>query len=109
MQQQQQPEQQQQQQPGSQAARQPSSQAAKQPGSQAAKQPASQRKHSGIKYVDFSLVFIRKMRFRDKKYQYFVGFIRFSENEVAVAAAAWCERPPFSSHSITFFVNVDIS
>ena len=41
-----------------------------QPGSQAAKQPASQRKHSGIKYVDFSLVFIRKMWFRDKKYQY---------------------------------------
>ena len=49
------------------------------------------------------------MRFRHKKYQYYIGFIRFSENEVAVAAAAWCDRAPFSCHSITFFLNVNIS
>ena len=44
-----------------------------------------------------------------KKYQYFVGFIRFSENKVAVAAAALVERPPHCSHSNFIFADVDIS
>ena len=42
-------------------------------------------------------------------YQYFIGFIRFREIEVAVAAAACMGGPPHCSHSNIFFANVDIS
>ena len=36
-------------------------------------------------------------------------FYSISEKNVAVAAAALVGRPPHYSHSITFFVNVNIS
>ena len=36
-------------------------------------------------------------------------FYSIFEKYVAVAAAALVERPPHCSHSITFFVNVNIS
>ena len=38
-----------------------------------------------------------------------MGFSRFSENKVAVAAAALVERPPHCSHSNFIFADVDIS
>ena len=43
------------------------------------------------------------------KYQYFIGFIRFCENKVAVAAAACMGGPPHCSHSNFIFADVDIS
>ena len=38
-----------------------------------------------------------------QKYQYFIGFYRFFEKSVAVAAAALMGGPSRCSHSITFF------
>ena len=79
--------------------------------SQTARPPGSQARQPGIRRANMLIFhcFIRKTRFRDKKYQYFVGFKRFSEKYVAVAAAAWVGLAPHCSHSITFFENVDIS
>ena len=54
----------------------------------------------------FFIAFIRENGFRDKKYQYFIGFYRFFEKNVAVLREPWCEVPPFPRHSITFFGKV---
>ena len=82
-----------------------------QPGAAASsqQQPAAARSSFGSQNVDFSFDLIRKTRFRPTKYQYFIGFIRFSKNKVAVAAAAWCDPPPHCSHSNFIFADVDIS
>ena len=41
-----------------------------------------------------------------KKKLLWCGFCAFYEKKVAVVRERWCGRPPFSSHSNFFFVNV---
>ena len=63
----------------------------------------SKLKH--LKYEAEMLIFhcfYKQNVIQAKKYQYFVGFNRFCENQVAVAAAPLSDQAPHCSHSNIF-------